>query len=163
MSTAVSEFEAALTAILFRAVHRFLSAFKLKAIVIQWKNQQVMNCPQLQLSAKTRHGNCRFADCSLKIFPDSNQRILLLTSENIYLFPGKRSRNLGGPGSYLFLAHALFQYRLVRVHLTFCCSRPGRWTTSKRTTPAVPTSGQAASLVRECSAAISSSCGLCGP
>ncbi|KRY55016.1 hypothetical protein T03_916 [Trichinella britovi] len=26
------------------------------------------------------------ADCSLKIFPDSNQRILLLTSENIYLF-----------------------------------------------------------------------------
>ncbi|XP_003382248.1 conserved hypothetical protein [Trichinella spiralis] len=29
-----------------------------RAIVIQWKNQQVMNCPQLQLSAKTRHGNC---------------------------------------------------------------------------------------------------------
>ncbi|KRY08132.1 hypothetical protein T12_13492 [Trichinella patagoniensis] len=49
-----SEFEAALTAILLRAVHRFLSAFK--------------------------------ADCSLKIFPDSNQRILLLTSESFYLF-----------------------------------------------------------------------------
>ncbi|KRX30455.1 hypothetical protein T05_5320 [Trichinella murrelli] len=46
-----SKFEAALTAILLRAVHRFLSTFKLKAIVIQWKNQQVMNCPQLQLSA----------------------------------------------------------------------------------------------------------------
>ncbi|KRX33391.1 hypothetical protein T05_4908 [Trichinella murrelli] len=41
--------EAALTAILLGAVHRFLSAFK--------------------------------AYCSLKIFPDSNQRILLLTSE----------------------------------------------------------------------------------
>ncbi|KRX35520.1 hypothetical protein T05_3369 [Trichinella murrelli] len=39
-------------------INYILASNYLKAIVIQWKNQQVMNCPQLQLSAKTRHGNC---------------------------------------------------------------------------------------------------------
>ncbi|KRX14022.1 hypothetical protein T07_795 [Trichinella nelsoni] len=30
------------------------------------------------------------------------------------------------------------QYRLVRVHLSFCCSRPGPWTTNEQRQPFQP-------------------------